>query len=75
MWSFYSKEIQIHTHSKPTRCQIQGTEVDALRDLVAGASFSPKPCAFNFLGDEPLAPAKPSWGIPEGIKILQTGVT
>ena len=31
--------------------------------------------ACTFLGDEPLAPAKPSWGILEGFEILQTGVT
>ena len=49
--------------------------MDILHDLVASASFSPKPLAFTFIGDEPLAPAKPSWGILEGFKILQTGVT
>ena len=74
MWSF-SEEIQMRTHSKTTRCQIQGTEVDALCDLVASASFSPKPFAFTFLGEEPLALAISSWAIPEGIEILQKGVT
>ena len=65
MWSFSYEEIQIRTHSKTTRCRIQGTEVDALRDLVVGVSSSPKPFAFTSLGEEPLAPAKPSWAIPE----------
>ena len=74
MWSF-SEEIQMRTHSKTTRCQIQGTEVDALCDLVASASFSPKPFAFTFLGEEPLALTISSWAIPEGIEILQKGVT
>ena len=49
--------------------------MDALRDLVAGASFLPKSFAFTFLGDEPLAPASPSRAIREGIKILRKGVT
>ena len=65
MWSLSCEEIQIRTHSKTTRCRIQGTEVDALRDLVVGVSSSPKPFAFTSLGEEPLAPAKPSWAIPE----------
>ena len=60
MWSFSSEEIQIRTHSQTTRCHIQGTEVDVLNDLVAGASSSPRPFAFTFLGEEFLAPAKPS---------------
>ena len=75
MWSCSSKEIHMRTHSKTTCCHIQGTEVDVLHDLIASASFSPKPLAFTFIGDEHLAPAKPSRGIPEGIEILQTGVT
>ena len=36
---------------------------------------SPNLFAFTFLGDEPLAPAKPSWGILEGVEILRKGVT
>ena len=75
MWSCSSKEIHMRTHSKTTCCHIQGTEVDVLHDLIASASFSPKPLAFTFIGDEHLAPAKPSRGIPEGIEILQKGVT
>jgi hypothetical protein len=57
MWSFSSEEIQIRTHSQTTRCRIQGTFVDALCDLVAGASSSPKPFAFTLSDEEPLAPA------------------
>jgi len=49
--------------------------MDVYAISVAGASFLPNPFAFTFLGDEPLAPAKPSWAIPDGIKILQKGVT
>ena len=49
--------------------------MDALHDLVAGTSFLPKSFAFTFLGDEPLAPASPTWAIREGIKILRKGVT
>ena len=75
MWNCSSEEIQIHTHSKITRCHIQGTEVDILHDLIASASFLPKPLAFSFIGDEPLAPAKIFMGILEGLEILQTGVT
>ena len=60
MGSFSSEEIQIRTHSQITRCRIQGTEVDVLYDLVAGASSSPKPFAFTFSDEELLAPAKPS---------------
>jgi len=59
MQSFSSEEVQIRTHSQTTWCRIQGTGVDALCDLVAGASSSPKPFAFTFLGEEFLAPAKP----------------
>ena len=65
----------MRTHSKITRCHIQGTEVDILHDLIASASFLPKPLAFSFIGDEPLAPAKIFMGILEGLEILQTGVT
>ena len=46
--------------SETTQCCIQGTEVDVLNDLVAGASSSPRPFAFTFLGEEFLASAKPS---------------
>ena len=60
MGSFSSEEIQIRTHSQTTRCRSQGTEVDALRNLVAGASSSPKPFASTYLGEEFLAPTKPS---------------
>ena len=59
MGSFSSEEIHIRTHSHATQCRIQGTEVDVLNDLVAGATSSPKPFAFTFLGEEFLAPAKP----------------
>ena len=59
MWSCSSKEIQKRTHSKTTCCHIQGTEVDVLNDLVAGASSSPRPFAFTLLGEEFLEPAKP----------------
>jgi hypothetical protein len=69
MGCFSSEEIQIPTHSQTTRCRIQGTEVDALHNLVADASSSPKPFAFTFLGEELLAPAKPSLEISEGIEI------
>ena len=75
MWSCSSKEIQKCTHSETTCYHIQGTEVDVLRDLIASACFSPKPVAFTFLGDDPIALAKPSWGILEEIEILQVGVT
>ena len=75
MWSCSSEEIQMRTHSKITRCHIQGTEVDILHDLVASASFSLKPLAFTFIGDEPLAPATTFMGIAEGIEILLIGVT
>ena len=49
--------------------------MDILHDLVASASFSLKPLAFTFIGDEHLAPAKTFMGILEGLEILQTGVT
>ena len=49
--------------------------MDILHDLVASASFSPKPLAFTFIGDEPLALAKTFMGILEGLEILQIGVT
>ena len=75
LWSCSSEEIQICTHAKTTRCHIQGTKVDILHDLVASASFSPKPLAFTFIGDEPLAPAKTFMGILEGLEIWQIGVT
>jgi len=58
MWSFSYEEIQIRTHSKTTRCHIQGTEVDVFCDLITGASFLAKSFAFTILGDESLAPAK-----------------
>ena len=45
--------------SETTQCCIQGTEVDVLNDLVAGASSSPRPFAFTLLGEEFLEPAKP----------------
>ena len=41
MGNFSSEEIQIRTHSQTTQCRIQGTEVDVLNDLVAGASPRP----------------------------------
>ena len=49
--------------------------MDILHDLIASASFSPKPLAFTFIGDEPLAPATTFMGIAEGIEILLIGVT
>ena len=49
--------------------------MDILHDLIASASFSPKPLAFTFIGDEPLEPATTFMGIAEGIEILLIGVT
>jgi hypothetical protein len=70
MWGFLLKKFRFAPTLKPLNAASK-----ELKWMFWAISLLVPILWSSFHGDKPLAPAKPSWAIPEGVEILQKGVT